>query len=515
MRPAHRTLVSGLSLGLAALCLLGCDDSPSTPTAKSTAAESAAPAPLKAKADTTATAEASDGPICKRESQRSWGKGANPRTGLTASSLPDGRVAIGIAFGNRPHTLMFDDNGVGTLKKVELKAGTHLTKGIDIKEGIRHLQRVTVTPAGKTTADYRDKYASKRRRIACGPTDGTPPLLMFDGTPHIDTAHYEPPGSKKPKPTAKADPSATPTTTATAALKTSPVKGAWKGGADKAERPKDDAKRIVPTLSNDKPELLRELRDCRTFSDATGKTLWAVGSELVGTPQSDGSVDWTMRLFVAADGGRRRVPLHNVFLGKEPKKLHTFEAPVAHRLSSGAVVLAARYRGQMFAWLLESDLKKRGSLQKYGGGYPSLPRIVADGTDHLLLTSQKVDLEHWKVRSIRLEARHATLLDALQQPRLGEEDDSMAEPTFARAGEQRWLAFQRGDRRGGRVVLAPVNDELAAEGRAVVVTPEKNAVYESHLFGLDDGRLLLVYIAAEKGQPHQLVSEVLRCRATI
>lgn len=497
----------------------GCDDGdkPVTPT-KPTA--SAAPAPAKA---TSSAAEKpkTDEEVCKREEHKVWGKGANPRTGLTATILPDGRIALGVAFANRPHTLTFDRKGNGEMAKVALKEGTELTKTIPMSEGIRHLQRVTVAQGRLTFADYRDKYTSKRRRIACGPTNGDPPLLMFDGEPLIDTAHYEPPGKKsKPKaPKTATKATAKPSLTAAPAgkAKGKPKLRVAKGDDEPAPaaKPTTEAKRISPGTSQDPPEIQREIRDCRSFVSPDGKDVWAVGSELVGDSKDGGETKWTMRFFVAADGAKRRIPLHTVALSDTPKKVYTFETPVAHALASGTYVLAARYRGRMFAWLLKSDKTKQGSLHTYGGGYPTLPRIVADGDDRLLLTSQKVDLSHWKLRNIRLGARHTELLDALAQPKIGDEDDSLAEPTFARVGDVRWLSYQTDDRRGGRIMLVPVDEELAAVGRTVAVTPADDGVYESHVFALDDGRLLLVYIMHQKNKPAELISDVLRCQVTI
>jgi len=57
----------------------------------------------------------------------------------------------------------------------------------------------------------------------------------------------------------------------------------------------------------------------------------------------------------------------------------------------------------------------------------------------------------------------------------------------------------------------PVDEELAAVGRATAATPEDVPVYESHLFGLDGGRLLLVYIVQPERAPAELRSAVLRC----
>ena len=128
-----------------------------------------------------------------------------------------------------------------------------------------------------------------------------------------------------------------------------------------------------------------------------------------------------------------------------------------------------------------------------------------------MFTSQKVDLSHWKLRAIRLSTKQADPLKALLQLQVGQADESLAEPTFARVGEQRWLAYHVGDRRDGRIVIVPVNGQLAAIGRPYIATADTDAVYESHLFGLDQQRLLIVYIARPNKGATELVSEVLNC----
>src|SRR5947209_3606970 len=55
----------------------------------------------------TASAVALGGPpACTIAAQKSWTTGASKSTGLTASELPDGRVAIGFAVGITPHILV-------------------------------------------------------------------------------------------------------------------------------------------------------------------------------------------------------------------------------------------------------------------------------------------------------------------------------------------------------------------------------------------------------------------------
>ncbi len=484
-----------LALGLSVLLpLCGCQE------------ESKAPSPPAA---TTATPQASGSasgqvtqptekpaaqPICRSEDRKIWTENANPRTGLTVTHLPDGRVTVGVAIGTRPHVLAFDKSGSGTLKRVTLPAGSAIAKQIPSSEGVRHLQRVTAVAGDKTFADYRDKYKDGHRRIACGPISTAAPYLLFDGEPILEVDDRGR-GQEKGKAAGSAKPAtsgaARPTTSGTASAATEVVP------------------LTPPELAKRKPT--RELRDCRTFADPAGTDIWAVGSELQ-REEKDGANQWRMRFFTAPQGGGDRKTLHTIKLGDHPEKLHTLEAPVAHRLSDGAFVLVGRYRGKMLAWLLGPDKAKKSELNQYGGGYPSLPRIVADGSDHLLLASQKVDLSRWKLRSIRLGGGTA-LADALANPRVGEDDESMAEPTLVQLAKQRWLAYHAGDRRKGRLMVVPVDAQLSAVGRPHGVTDPKAQAYESHLLKAVGDQLLVVYIARPApGKPAHLVSEKLTCR---
>lgn len=161
--------------------------------------------------------------------------------------------------------------------------------------------------------------------------------------------------------------------------------------------------------------------------------------------------------------------------------------------------------------MLAENKTKKSALQGYAGGYPSLPRVLADGDDHILLTSQKATPKAWKLRALRL-ASGGKLAKALLEPTVGDEGTSLAEPTFARIGDQRWLAYHAGDRRQGKVTVVPVDADLNEQGKSFTVTSETDAAYESFMFATKDGKLVVVYISrADKGQQSKLVSETLRC----
>jgi hypothetical protein len=86
------------------------------------------------------------------------------------------------------------------------------------------------------------------------------------------------------------------------------------------------------------------------------------------------------------------------------------------------------------------------------------------------------------------------------------------EPTLAHLGMQRWLAYHAGDRRKGRLMVVPVDSELAVGGRAHPVTAAEAEAYESHLLKAVGDQLLIVHIARPgPGKAAQLVSEKLSC----
>jgi hypothetical protein len=515
-------LAAGLSLGGCSRVrsLLGIGKSSSSASAAPSAAPSAAGTP-----------SAQSGGVCKVVSRKVWGTAANARTGITVTRLSGGSFAIGVAMGNRPEIIAFDRAGQGRIVQPAVASGTALAKGIPSAQGQRDLQRVTpaVNSGGELVAyaDYRDVYKNKRRRIACGRTDSTHELLVFDGKPLLDrededtdktppmgrTAHagaISPGGAatpeKKPAPAAKKPAPAT----------RKPARGrlVLPGGLPKlrmAARPQAKAPvaRTPPKAAKpakpSRPE--RELRDCRSFVDPAGHDAWAVGSELYEKPESDGSTHYSIRFFVDRGAGRGRVLLRSEKLPDNPDKLYTFEAPVAEKLPDGSYVLAARYRGSLFAWTLGLDKRPRGPARVYGGSL-GMPHMLRDGDDLLMLLSQATDNDHWAVRLARVPGRGGTLPAKLQPVAL-DSDPSQAEPTFAIAAGQRWIAYQAGERRHGQLVLVPVDAKLAVAGQVFRATSGNDDVYESHLFGLDTGKLLAVYI--ESAPSARLVSEVLDC----
>jgi len=379
--------------------------------------------------------------------------------------LDNGRVAFGVAIEDTPRVLVFTSLGTGELRQVAIRTGSDLSKRIPRNEGSRDLQRVTpgLAPDGSVIAyaDYRDRYQNKRRRIACVPASTDTSKLVFDGTPLLADGQPLAPAAQ---------------------------------GADAG----------VPEEG-----ILTELRDCRTFVDPGGKGVWGIGTQLRGEKQPDGTRKWSMRLLADPQDGRPPQKLHQVDFDEPPKTLHTFEAPVVQRLKNDSYLLAARYRGALFTWLLDSVKQPSGQHQVYRGGWPTLPRMLPDDGNLLLLTSQKVGKEY-SLAYAPIADGDPKLPQALRKLVFEGHGSSLAEPTFARADDKRWVSFHTADWRKGVLTIVPVDEKLSPVGAAHTVSDPNETVYESHLVGLENGELLAVYI--QNGAPGaDLVSRRLQC----
>jgi hypothetical protein len=456
-----------------------------------------------------------DDAVCTVGESKVWGKWANKRTGITPRKL-GGKLALGVAFGNRPHVIVFDDQGVGTSIKPKPYAGSPLEAELKDKKSRRDLQRVTpVSIDGNTTAyaDYRDNHADGRRRIACELVTEKKPVLLFDGTPLLkkqkqDAEKGEPPAAAAPRSVAavaKALGKGRLKLPKRVAPNADPAAGETPDAAAPPEAPS------APAAAPEKPvetEILREVRDCRTFVD-DDDAVWAVGSELHGTTQPAGT-KWTLRTFVAPDAGRGYIMLDAHTLPQEPrdpKDLHTLESAVGVELGGGEHAVFGRYRGSLFGYHLDKNFRLRGGRKSYRGGYPNLPRFFAQGGDTRMVVAQKVAQDRWEMR---YGALTRALPRSLEPIKVEGPSTSFAEPSLAKAGDQRWLAYHRGSRRDGRLELVPVNEALVPVGKPYAATPEGEEVAESHVFALGDGKLLLVFLSDQDAVP-VLTSQVLSC----
>jgi hypothetical protein len=442
--------------------------------------------------------------VCTMEEPKVWGKWANPRTGITARQL-EGRLLVGVALGNRPHVLSFDVKGNGQLTKVALPSGSELAKTIAKNEGSRDLQRVTpiVGSDGQLAAyaDYRDKYENKRRRIACELTSNAKLVLGFDDTPLLDRKKEEKPDAGAPVAGAhRLNPKLA---AAVSRRLKRPAVAVAAPAAPEADAGAAPAPASPEPTTTEKKKPVREIRDCRTFVDQDG-SMWAVGSELYGQPQSDDSVKWSMRFFVAPDAGGGYFVLTSTALPKEPKTLYTFEAPTVGQLPGGGFVLATRYQGALMTFVLSSGHRPTGRNKTYRGGWPTMAEFEPDDSGLLLLTSLKTGND-----SYALKYGHATatgLPGALSGIGVDGADDA-SEPTLAVVGSQRWLAYHAGKRRGGALTLVPVDGSLKGVGKSQEVA---GSVSNSAIFPLSDGKLLAVYLQSTSAGD-DLVSRVMSC----
>jgi hypothetical protein len=460
----HRACQVGVAIAL--LAAASCSKKPK-PTRHDTEPSAASPArkPAPAPSAAASAADASASPVCRVTHEKVWNRWANRRAGLTMTRLDNGRVAFGVAVEDTPRVLVFTSLGTGELRQVPVRAGSDLSKRIPRNEGRRDLQRVTpaVAPDGSVIAyaDYRDKYQNKRRRIACVPASTDTSKLVFDGTPLLEDGQPLAPAAQ---------------------------------GADAG----------VPEEG-----ILTELRDCRTFVDPGGRGVWGIGTQLRGERQPDGTRKWSMRLIADPQDGLPPQKIQQVDFEEPPKKLYTFESPVAQRLKNDSYLLAARYRGALYAWILDSVKQASGQHRVYRGGWPTLPRMLPDDANVLLLTSRKRGKEY-SLAYAPIAGGDPKLPKTLQKLAFDGHGSSLAEPTYARARDQRWVSFHAGDRRKGVLKIVPVDEKLAPVGAAHTVSDPEETVYESHLVGLENGELLAVYI--QNGAPGaDLISRRLQC----
>ncbi len=504
---------------LALFCASACNkDKPAGATGETAASAapvaSAAPAPA-ASEDLRAP---EPGAVCVASERKVMAKWANRRTGITPTQMGD-KLALGVGIGNKPRVFVIDKQGNGEMISVALADGSELAKDIPKGEGQRDLQRVTPFKAadGKVTvyADYRDKWKSNRRRIACELVANKQVVLAFDGKPLLDSE------AKEPTKEVAAAPPATglaPRRRPRPWLRRRPralrrLKHPGLGVAAKADpaapdvaKPEAPAPEPKPAGADEKKKPLREIRDCRSFVDNDGD-VWGLGTELYGEPQADDSVKWSMRLFVQPNASGGYHLLESVPLPKEPKSLHTWESPAAAERADGAITLTARYRGTLVSFLLNKDHKPTGKAKSYRGGWPGMVEFTPDGSNLLLLTSFKVTGDSHEVRLGRLGEGLPASLD---KPAFDAVDASTSEPSLAIVGGQRWLLVHAGKRREARLVVLPVDESLKPTGKVHEVT-SGGTVADSRLIALDGGKIMAVYIQRAKDGGDELVGQVLTC----
>jgi hypothetical protein len=462
------------TLFLLALSAAGCtDESPTTP------ADGGAASPAKVGSAAAVTASAAPGapalaigpaPACTITAQKVWGTGANKTTGLTSRPLPDGRVAVGFAFGLVPHVLVIGKGGDGKLYKIAAKEGTPLAKVPKLPVGERRLMRVTPVKvdADKAQAfvDYRDEY-KRRQRVACGPAEGGDDWASFDGVPLLD---------QDPQPVGDA----------LAVL-------------FKSKDPDDDE------------EGYRELTDCRTFADLRTNKKWVVGSELHATQERDGTTVWRASLVIDRGPANKHLHLHELDLTGSPPRITNFEMPMLHELHAGGYVLTARYGGTLIAAMLSEDKSLLGAVELYAG-FPTRPNVASDGDDTIISTSMVKGKGEYLLEALRLSGTKPELPRKLTQIVTDDDNiDSEMDPDFTRDGKgRRWVSYVEGLKGAGHLEIVPVDSDFKAVGKPFEITQDEDKTSAGEVTETTGGSMLAVFLR-DAGNGLELVTEDLTC----
>ena len=456
--------------------MTACSRKPSdTGAAPSASAGSTSPAP--AAPATSAHADASVAvapipdldPVCKVEQKKVWVSGGNKLTGLTDTTLADGRIAVGLAVGNAPEVLLVTANGKGSLAKVPLTAGTRLATVP--KGATRYLLRVTPVKvegdAVKAFVDFEDRYKDKRRTIVCGPADSNETWVEFDGVPFSDR--------KDPKP--------------------------------------EELATLFHASGTEK--VYDEIVTCRTFTNLERAETWTLGSSLHGVLAADNKIAWRSD-FVVASGPKAQPKI----IESAPVKTKDlddagFEVPVSHALHNGSYFVAARHQSHLVAGVLGPDKSPRGTLAHYPG-FPTLPDMAEDGPESLVLvTALAKGKGEYGLRALRVNEDRVELpksLHVVTTDLSTGDTPSESDPDFVRdVSGQRWIAHIEGERGNGRLALAPVDKDFHAIGRSFTITENDEKASAARVIALKDKGLLVVFLR-EAGKALELVTAEVHCK---
>ncbi len=417
-------------------------------------------------------------PVCKVEHQKLWTKGVNMLTGLTATTLPDGKDVIGLAVGNAPYTLTVASDGQGTLAKVAVDPANDFAKAPKPTDGTRFVNRVTPIRADgklRVLVDYRDEVktkapagrpeVSKTRRVACGPVEKTERWVAWEGPNYVDEPKHQ------------KDPAAA-------------IKGAGYLAPGRA---------------------YQEIRDCRSFYDSKHDDAWVVGSML--TLEDGASITGKSELFVVT-ASTRPATLASEALSVNPWKRVDYEMPVSHETSSGVYLVAARTNAGLTALLLDRQKKPIGTASKYPGVF-QMPDVSDDGADDVFVAAQSVANGGLALRAMRIAGEPPTLPKSFANVQT-DEDGSKTEgrPEFLRDSKgQRWIAYIEDAEKGkGRLEIIPVTATFRAAGKPYEVTGPAEKATEARLFPRKEGGFIVVYTRDGGDGVLELVSEDLSCQ---
>ncbi|MFO0761886.1 MAG: hypothetical protein U0359_35925 [Byssovorax sp.] len=473
-------------LGFTALVLLGCGNK-ETPSPAPEKAKPAAAAPVESAgkiaaapaasatggaAATSASAAAAPAlpPACKVAAEKVWAKGANKLTGLTHLELADGRIAIGMAIGNTPHSLLVAKGGDGKLAKLTISEKSALNEPVKAGEGDRQILRVTPTKVtgDKVEAfiDHKTTMKNKDRHVACGPAEAAGEWIEFKGRPLLD----------------------------------------------REEKPTDDEmKQLMAKREADADEGYHELRECRSFVDPHTGEAFIIGSELWANPESDGKLTWKSSLVIDTGANSHEKHLKELDLKGEPIKVTNFDVPELYRLPDKRFLLTARYGGSFLVGILNADRSLHGAFQTYPG-MPTRPELSEDGDD-LVLTTSIVKDKGWQLRAMRINMKDPKLPKALTAIDLGDEStESKSDPDFTVDSKgHRWVTYVEGERGKGALMIAPVDKDFKVTGRAFEIAPKESKVSEARLNAFKEDGVLSVILLRDNGGQTELVSQDLTC----
>jgi len=430
-----------------------------------------------------------DPPVCTVNSTKSWGKGVNTLTGLTATLMSDGHTAIGYALGNSPQVLVVGPKGEGRVVKVIIdKDSTFAAKAPKGPGASRAVFRVTPVRVDDKNAhafiDFRDDFKleaspagtaqplpQKGRRVVCGPADSGDKWVMADYENYLDD------------PTFGKDP--------------------------------------VTALQNSKAlhtnTTVSYVRDCRSFYDPAKDETWIVGSEVRFKQDGSDKVTAESALFIEQGKQQQEKPIHTTSLKTDAFKVVDYEVPISHELPDGSFMVAARVGASaLVAATLEHDKTVRGAFKTYQGFF-NMPDATEDGPDDVLIASLRTGKDAYALRAMRIPGTKSELPAAFSKVTTDEDDShSESRPEFIRDFKgQRWVAYIENAEKGkGHLEVIPVNAGFRATGKPYSVTKEEEKATEARLVPQKDGGFIVVYIKDAGNGVGELVTEDLDCKIT-
>jgi hypothetical protein len=457
-------------------------ESPNTPKQSSSIKKTDTPPTTASAAHSTETPPGA-APLCVAKNHKSWGTNINTLTGLTTKKLVDGRVAVGLAIGYRPHVLIVDKNGEGKLVRVPVAKDGILATVPKSDEGMRKLWRVTPSEVkgekAAAFADFQDIYKNGKRVVVCGPADSKEPWLSFEGMPLIDS-DPEKKDTFNPKGT------------------------------------KPDLSKFLIGMRNN---IRNEIRDCRSFSNLRSGKTWVISSVLSQFPHPNQTPTYEVSLQVIGQQNRTQpTVLHKrEYDPSKSKKISipTYAVPVSAHLMDGHFVFATRFGGSLLTTMVDENFSKLIGRPRSYLGWPTIGHFTRDKNNVMLSAGFGTAKGKLSLRAMII-SHQAQELPAKMTDIVLTEDKTGSEhsPEFLldRSG-QWWLSYTEGERPNAKLYIVPINKSFQTQGHPHRVTGEQEHAEESRLVTLRGGGFLAVYIRKEVGKPTELITETLDCTA--